>query len=41
MRVTAREEGLVFVRERPDGEACLAWGPPGGPFEEDCTADCP
>ena len=39
VRVTAREEGLVFVRERPDGEACLAWGPPGGPFEEDCTAD--
>lgn len=37
--VTAREEGLVFVRERPDGEACRAWGPAGGPFEEDCTAD--
>ena len=37
--VTAREEGLVFVRERPDGEACLAWGPAGSPFEEDCTAD--
>ena len=37
--VTTREEGLVFVRERPDGEACLAWSPPGGPFEEDCAAD--
>ena len=37
--VTAREEGLVFGRERPDGEACLAWGPAGGPFEEDCAAD--
>ncbi len=37
--VTAREEGLVFLRERPDGEACLAWGPATGPFEEDCTAD--
>ena len=37
--VTARDEGLVFVRERPDGESCLAWGPAGGPFEEDCTAD--
>ena len=37
--VTTREEGLVFVREQPDGEACLAWGPPGGPFEEDCAAD--
>ena len=39
LSVTAREEGLVFVRERPDGEACLAWGPPDGPFEEDCAAD--
>ena len=39
LSVTAREEGLVFARERPDGEACLAWGPTGGPFEEDCTAD--
>ena len=37
--VTAREEGLVFVRERPDGESCLAWGPAAGPFEEDCAAD--
>lgn len=37
--VTAREEGLVFVRERPDGEACLAWGPAGGPFEEDCASE--
>ena len=39
LSVTAREEGLVFRRERPDGEACLAWGPAAGPFEEDCTAD--
>ena len=39
LSVTAREEGLVFARERPDGEACLAWGPAGGPFEEDCAAD--
>ena len=39
LSVTARDEGLVFARERSDGEACLAWGPTGGPFEEDCTAD--
>ena len=39
LSVTARDEGLVFVRERPDGEACLAWGPAAGPFEEDCAAD--
>ena len=39
LNVTAREEGLVFARERPDGEACLAWGPAAGPFEEDCAAD--
>ncbi len=36
--VTAREEGLVFVRERPDGETCLAWGPSAGPLQEDCAA---
>ncbi|MCY3746316.1 MAG: hypothetical protein OXH05_08790 [Acidobacteria bacterium] len=39
LSVTARDEGLVFARERPDGEACLAWGPAGGPFDEDCAAD--
>lgn len=39
LSVTAREEGLVFARERPDGEACLAWGPAAGPFGEDCAAD--
>ena len=39
LSVTAREEGLVFVRERPDGEACLAWGPAAGPFAEDCAAE--
>ena len=38
LSVTARDEGLVFARERPDGEACLAWGPAAGPFEENCTA---
>ena len=38
LSVTARDEGLVFARERPDGEACLAWGPTAGPFEENCTA---
>ena len=39
LSVTAREGGPVFVRERPDGEACLAWGPAAGPFEEDCAAE--
>ena len=37
--VTARDEGLVFVREQPDEGTCLAWGPPGGPFEEDCAPE--
>ena len=37
--VTARAEGLVFARERPDEGTCLAWGPPGGPFEEDCAPE--
>ncbi len=36
--VAAREESLVFQRERPDGETCLAWGPPTGPLQEDCAA---
>ena len=37
--VTAREEGLVFLRERPDEGPCLAWGPPAGPLQEDCAAE--
>lgn len=37
--VTAREGGLVFVRERPDGGTCLAWGPAAGPFTEDCASE--
>ena len=37
--VTAREEGLVFVRERPDEGRCLAWGPSTGPLREDCAAE--
>ena len=37
--VTGREEGLVFIRERLDGGACVAWGPPAGPLQEDCAAE--
>jgi len=39
LNVTARPEGLVFRRERPDGESCLAWGSAAGPFAEDCAAE--
>ena len=38
MAATAREEGFVFLRESPDGEACVSWGPPEGPLQEDCSA---
>ena len=37
--VTAREEGLVFLREQPDEGPCLAWGPSAGPLQEDCAAE--
>ena len=37
--VTSREEGLVFLRERPDEGPCLAWGPSTGPLREDCAAE--
>ena len=38
MAANAREEGFVFLREPPDGEACVSWGPPEGPLQEDCSA---